>query len=229
MRTTIKGTYSSLFFIGAILATLSISTSGQAEEKKATTPTFAGLWNTSFGKLRLIEAGDGTIRGCYRWEGNNGEVAGKMEKGALAFSYTDVAKGEGRFELSEDGMSFSGKWRQEGTEKWNEWNGKRIIPIPGAKMLVVIEARWESGLASEEFSFGEMLDSYFKRVPHIAVRERFFTNYEGFAHWCRDIAYVAEPVVLSIASHGTEKAITVNGKQISADQIAEALKYAANL
>ncbi len=197
--------------------------------KRIAKPNFDGLWETRYGKLRLIQTGD-SVRGCYR----SGVVAdaslsGKVAKQKLTFDYKDIAKGKGWFELAQDGMSFKGKWHKEGSDEWHDWNGKRILPRPGGLMLVVIEARWEQGLADDEFSFGEMLDTYFKRVPHVEVRERFFSNTAAFRRWCREIPYVAEPVIISVSSHGDHHSIHVDKDRIGAEAIASALEYASNV
>ena len=48
-------------------------------------------------------------------------------------------------------------------------------------------------------SFGDMLREVFARLANIRVRHRIFHDADSLAHWCREIMYLAEPVVLVMA------------------------------
>ncbi len=53
-------------------------------------------------------------------------LEGKAEGQRLTFTYQETNEGgEGEFTLSEDGKSFTGRYKVAGTKKWNEWNGTR--------------------------------------------------------------------------------------------------------
>jgi hypothetical protein len=212
---------------------LSVADPAPAQEAPAAAPavaTFEGLWETSFGRMRLSQGG-AAVSGSYAYASGS-KIEGKVEGARLTFLYTEPgARGEGWFELSEDGRAFAGKWRAEGQDGWQSWTGERVEPIAGRVWLVVLEAYWEGGLAEEEYSFGEMLQSYFtmSAARHVAVRHRFFHDAEDFHRLCAEVPYLAEPVVLLISSHGSEAGISVGGATITADLIAKSTRAASNL
>ena len=74
-----------------------------------------------------------------------------------------------------------------------------------------------------------MLREFFARVPNVAVRQRFFTNEEGLAKWCRELMYLPEPTALVFATHGTPEGLTAGGEVIRPEPIAEALQPADNV
>ena len=71
-----------------------------------------------------------------------------------------------------------------------------------------------AGLGEKEYAFGNMLREFFARVPHVEVRQRFFTNEEGLAKWCRELLYLPEPIALVFATHGTPEGLTAGGELI---------------
>lgn len=204
-----------------------------AQEAAAAAPaaaTFDGLWQTSFGRMRLSQSG-ATVSGSYAYASGSA-IEGTCEGARLNFRYTEPsARGEGWFELRADGRAFTGQWRPEGEQRWHAWTGERVDPVAGRVWLVVLEAYWESGLAEEEYSFGDMLQSYFtmSSARHVAVRHRFFHDAKDFQNLCAEIPYLAEPVVLLISSHGSEAGISVGGTTITADLIAAGTRAASNL
>ena len=198
------------------------------EDKAPGQATFDGLWATSFGTMRLVRDGD-QVRGICAYAGGC-ELTGKVKGRKLAFQYREpTANGEGWFELSPDRQSLVGKWRQAGKEAWGDWRAARIRPRPGRVWLVVVEARWEGGLQQQEYSFGAMLRAFFARSPLVQVRHRFFAGKDAFRRWCREAAYLAEPVVLCIASHGDAAGLRIPGHTITPEDVADALRYATNL
>ena len=189
---------------------------------------FAGLWETSFGRMRVVKTDDG-LRGRYT-HASGSTVEGEVSERRFEFEYQEPdVRGEGVFTLSEDGQSFTGKWREAGQTTWSPWNGRRVVPVEGRKWLVVVEARWERSIAEREYAFGQMLRSFFARVPHVQVRHRFFTSEAGLRRWLGEVAFLAEPVALVLASHGTDAGLTVDGKTIGPEAIAEALGDAGNV
>lgn len=197
-------------------------------ENAADANSFAGLWQTSYGRMRLVQK-DKQVNGVYTYTAES-TINGKIEGKRLVFTYKEPdAAGEGWFELTDDGQGFKGKWRAKGTPAWSEWTGQRIEPEPGVVWLVVIEANWEADLSEPEYSFGAMLRAFFARTHNVQVRHRFFTDEASLQKWCREVAYLAEPVVVSIATHGSRKGATVNGHTIGAKAIADSFRYAANL
>ena len=193
---------------------------------------FDGLWNTSFGRMRLTQTGD-AVRGAYSMAGGS-SVEGKADGRSLTFKYDqpDGEKGEGTFELAPDGQSFTGTWKgAKGVARaGGKWTGSRIKPEPGKVWLVVLEHPWEHELAQNEYSFGLMLRTFFARTPHVQVRHKFFHDEADFRRWCAEIPYLAEPVVLHVSSHGTQKGVSVGrGGTIGADVLALCLKDAGNI
>jgi hypothetical protein len=189
---------------------------------------WSGVWETSFGRLRLVEE-DARIRGLYEC-GGPAQLEGAPGNRALDFDYREPAvSGSGRFELADDGASFNGRWRPQGEDKWSQWNGFRLQPETEITWLVVLEAHWQRTLNEPEYAFGNMLREIFARAPRVRVRQRFFDDEDGLRQWCRELAYLPEPVVLVIASHGVAEGLSVRGKVIDTKRIFESLRDAATL
>lgn len=192
------------------------------------TDGFAGLWNTSFGRMRLIQDGN-KVTGIYNYAGGS-TIEGTVDGNKLTFRYKEpAAQGEGVFELAANGGSFRGTWKASGQSTSQPWTGQRVEPKAGITWLVVVEARWEQSLADEEYTFGGMLKAFFARSSRIQVRQRFFTDETSLRRWCGELAYLAEPAVLVIASHGSAKGVEADGKLMPAKVFAESLRYAATL
>ncbi len=86
---------------------------------------FAGTWKTTYGTMTLTQSGN-KIYGAYDMGGQRCLIVGKIENGRFEFAYGEPSVfGEGWFELSKDGASFSGKWRENGASGWNDWTGER--------------------------------------------------------------------------------------------------------
>ena len=156
----------------------------------------------------------------------------ELKNHRFVFRYKESnAEGEGWFELSEDGSRIQGKWRTDGREAWQDWIGKRSAPQPDRVWLVILEANWERNISEPEYAFGEMLTNYFAMATarHIQVRHRYFHDSTDLGRFCREIQFLAEPVVLLISTHGTNEGIIVNGSTIKADVVAESLSDASNL
>lgn len=191
-------------------------------------PGFAGLWSTTYGRMRLTEASS-RVQGIYG-TGGVSTIDGKREGKKLTFTYQEPAvAGEGWFELSADGKSFSGKWREKGRSAWADWKGQRVEPVAGRVWLVVLEANWENDLSEQEYAFGAMLRAFFARSAKVQVRHRIFTDVASLTKWSKEVAYLAEPVVLVVATHGSPQGVTVGGKTIGARALADALRHCDNL
>jgi hypothetical protein len=189
---------------------------------------YAGLWETSFGRMRLLET-DKKVEGIYSYSSAS-TLSGTVQNKKLTFTYKEPKdEGEGWFELAADGQSFQGQWRVKGNEAWAEWKGRRIQPKPGLVWLVVIEANWESNLAEQEYAFGTMLRAFFARSEKVKVRHRFFNDAAGLKKWCREVAFLAEPVVVSLATHGSPKGASVDGQNVDGVSLVESLRYAGNV
>lgn len=198
------------------------------ERLEKTNLDFNGVWQTNLGRLRLIEIDD-RFEGVYELP-QIGEITGKIKDRKFTFTYKEgVVQGEGWFEFAQDWRSFTGKWRPQGANEWQDWHGKRLEPIAGLKWLVILEARWESNLEAKEFSFATMLKNFFAGAGNVYVRSREFTDEKSFTKWAREVAFLPEPVVVAVASHGETDGLAVGGEKITAKAIAEAFKYANNI
>jgi len=186
---------------------------------------FDGVWESSFGLLRLMQEPD-RVFGFYEGAGPS-SVEGKLQGNRLVFHYREPrAQGEGAFELAPDGQSFSGQWRPEGAPQWGQWLGRRLNPTRGVMWLVIIEAHWQRSLMDRDYSFGRMLREFFARLGHVNVRHRFFDDEVGLERWCRELMYIPEPTCVALAAHATEEGLAAHGKTIPASVFAPYLRYA---
>lgn len=91
---------------------------------------WGGIWDSSFGKMVLSQNGK-IVEGEY--EHDEGRISGKIEGNRLSGTWyegyggTVDESGDVEFIMSDDCMSFSGKWGHGSGENWSgQWNGKRI-------------------------------------------------------------------------------------------------------
>lgn len=182
-----------------------------------------GLWDTDYGRLRLFDE-RGRIRGCYSGTGH-AQLAGRASGGELRFRYREQSTtGEGRFSLARDGESFSGTWRPNARRQWQSWNGRRTSPIAGVTWVMVVEAHWQKSLAEPDYAYGSMVREILARQPQVRVRQRFFHDAASLEHWCRELAYLAEPAILMIASHGVADGLSVHGNVINTTRVLASLR-----
>lgn len=189
---------------------------------------FEGVWDSSFGLLRLIQLQDRVI-GFYEGLGSS-TIDGHLDGGQLTLRYQEpAAAGDGAFTLADDGRTFTGQWKPDGALAWQPWLGRRLAHALNQIWLVVIEAHWQKHLMDIEYSFGGMLKEFFARVPSVQFAHRFFNNEAGLRQWCRDLMYIPGPVVAVLASHGTAEGLAVQGQTIRPQAISESLRYADNV
>lgn len=190
--------------------------------------SFDGLWQTSFGPVRLNQDRD-TVTGCYEL-GGPASISGRVQNGRLRFRYQEATVGgEGWFEMGADGRHFAGQWQETGATEWKPWQGDRLDPTPGVTWLIVLEAHWQDHLLDREYAFGNMLREFFARVPGVHVRQRFFNNAEGLEKWCRELVYLPDPAVVVLATHALREGLTPHGKLITSPEWANLLGSAGNL
>lgn len=188
--------------------------------------TFEGLWDTGFGRMRLKASG-GRVKGAYAYSG--GTLEGSLVDGVLKFRYSDSKTGEGEFRLVRGGRAFIGRWRADGDAEWREWTGFRADAAPGLKWLVVLESRWESSIGADEYTYGEMLKSFFTRSSDVRVRQRFYTDRASLAKWIREASFLAEPVVLYFSGHGGVDGLQTDSGPAGAAELAAALGEAGTV
>ena len=187
-----------------------------------------GIWETDFGRVRLLEK-RGLVHGMYEC-GAPSSIEGVVTGDALEFRYREPkVSGTGRFELVPGGAAFTGRWRPRGERKWSSCSGQQVDALPGIRWLVVFEAHWQRSFAEGEYAFGHMLRELFARSGGVRVRQRFFHDATSLEQWCRELAYLAEPAVLVIASHGVAEGLSVHGKVIETRKIYASLRLAATL
>ena len=189
---------------------------------------FDGIWDSSFGRLRLIQE-DARMFGFYEGVGSS-TIEGEIVDGEFRFQYQEPqAAGEGKFVIDPGFQSFTGEWRPLGSERWLPWVGKRVSPKSNVTWLLVLEAHWQRSIAEQEFSFGRMLAEFLNRHEHLEVRHRFFDDAASLDRWCRELLYFPEPAVVLVASHGTPEGINVQGRTIDSKRVIDSLRYAENL
>ena len=189
---------------------------------------WAGLWDTDYGRMRLMQVGK-RVEGAYAGS-SHGSLNGTERGETVSFRYKEKrASGEGRFTLSADGREFAGQWRSGAKGEWKPWNGRRAEPTPGITWLVVLEAYWQRSLAEPEYAYGSMLRELFARQPLVRVRQRFFHDTGSLLHWCSEVAYLAEPAIVMIASHGLPDGLSVRGEIVETRRVLESLGDADNL
>jgi hypothetical protein len=218
--------------IAIFLGTM-ISSPAWAEESG-----FIGDWKTTYGNMQL-RATENEIQGVY-YLGGEATISGKVEGSTLRFEYKEPsgAAGYGVFTLAEDQASFSGHWREGAIspEPLNEndktWSGKRIIakdPTEKATWLVVLEPHWEQSIEESEFSYGQMLREYYRRIPSLQFRHRRVHDKEDFLRVGKEISAIDGNVILYISSHGTEKGATLSDGTLAKEQVITVLRESPNV
>ncbi|OPL18974.1 MAG: hypothetical protein AVO35_03325 [Candidatus Aegiribacteria sp. MLS_C] len=193
-------------------------------------PDFSGTWETTYGTLVLYQEG-GEVTGYYTLGGYS-TVEGTVDRdGRLVFTYREPsASGEGWFDLLDGGTRLDGEWRPEGGGTWYEWEGVRAgSGMEPSMWLVVLEAEWQSSLLEQEYSFGEMLATWFARVPGVEVRHRFVHDPDDLAAFGLESSGLPGELYLVIASHGTSSGVELASGTVSADEFIRALEPCRNL
>lgn len=187
---------------------------------------FDGLWFTTVGTLRLVQSG-GDVRG-YLNNPADSILEGRVEADRLHWRLVGGPQAEGEVDIGEDLDALTGRWRVPEAEE-ADFKAVRALPNPNIAWLVVLEAHWQRSLEDQEFAFGDMLGEVFARLPHVNVRHRFFHDETSLVHWCREVMFLPEPVVLVVTSHGEKEGIRVLGKLIDTPKVIDALRFAENV
>jgi hypothetical protein len=196
---------------------------GTGMQSGGATARFNGVYQTSFGLMRLVQT-ETRVVGCYDFQ-DSSSLVGTVTGNRLTFRYAEpTAAGEGWFEPGPDGNSFVGQWKADGGDNWSEWTGTRVAPTPGEKWLIVFETAWEESLRDEPYSFGEMLEVFFKRTPSVRVRVRPVASAADFRRNARELAYLTGPIVILLSGHGDLDGFIAGSDHISAAEIAAAIR-----
>jgi hypothetical protein len=184
---------------------------------------FDGLWDTSIGRLRVVQHA-GTVAASHEYPAAN--LRAVFEEGRLVLNLAgENIGGRGAAELDLTGYSFSGEW-QEHSQPARPLSGQRVMPRTGLSWLVVLEAHWQRALDDAEYAFGKMLDELFARLPRVQVRHRYYHDEGSLLHWCRQLLFVPDPIVLVITGHGEANGLAVNGRIVPVRGIIDALSTA---
>jgi hypothetical protein len=184
---------------------------------------FDGLWDTSIGRLRMMQHA-GAITASHEYPAANLQATVENGRAILAMTGEDIG-GRGAIELDPAGHSFAGEW-QGPNQPARAFSGQRVMPRPGLSWLVVLEAHWQRALDDAEFAFGKMLDELFARLPRVQVRHRYYHDEGSLLHWCRQLLFVPDPIVLVITGHGEANGLAVNGRIVPMRGIIDALRGA---
>jgi hypothetical protein len=169
------------------------------------------------------------VTGSYTYGGGS-TIEGTVAGSRFDFRYAEpTVSGEGYFELSSDGSTLTGSWHEDGSSSWTAWTGTRVVPEDDVSWLIVIEAPWETSLAENEYAFGDMLRAYFERFPQVRVRHRRYFDTSDLLGALSELAYLAEPVALLVAGHGSGGMLTVNSDRIGGTEIGAAIRSAQNV
>jgi len=189
---------------------------------------FDGLWDTSLGRLRLVQEA-GRVSGTSELDAGL-RLEGDLEgSGRLPFRVDGPAlKGGGHLEIDAFGYMLDGEWGEDG-QPARVIGGQRAMPRPGLTWLVVLEAHWQRSLDDSEFAFGHMLRELFARLPRAQVRHRFYHDEASLLHWCRQLLYLPEPSVLVVTGHGETTGLTVGGRIIGLSGVVDGLRLADGL
>lgn len=200
---------------------------------------FGGLWRSANGPMRLTQTRD-SVRGTYSWGGTPGTIDGTAKGNKLTFTYREShtgkdgkpadVTGSGTFTLADDASSVGGTWKPTGGTTEQPWpTSKRVQPQPGKRWLYIVEQNWEGSLNEKEYAFGSMLKTFFAGSEQVEVRHRWFTSTESLQKWLREVVYVAEPVVVVVSSHGSEKGPNAGKGTATAKEVATAVRGASNI
>lgn len=208
-----------------ILAGLAAAAAGAQD-----TADFSGTWDTTYGLMVLYQEGT-TVTGYYTLGGYS-SVEGTVDPdGRLTFTYREpAASGEGWFDLVDGGMRLQGRWRPDGGGTWYDWEGSRAgSGMEPGKWLVVLEAEWQTSMAEDEYSFGEMLAAWFARVPGVRVRHRFVHDPDDLAAFCLEASGLPGDLYLVIASHGSSLGIDLASGTVGSRDFLRAIEPCRNL
>jgi hypothetical protein len=96
----------------------------------ADSPTFAGEWDTTYGRLSIAVEGAKATGTYARLDATPNRINGTIEGPRLTFTYVETnATGEGHFTLAADGSTFRGQWREKGESAWSAWRGRRVAAV----------------------------------------------------------------------------------------------------
>lgn len=189
---------------------------------------FSGLWETPYGRLRLIERG-GYLHGIFADARDMHDYFSipVAESRQLQWSPQEGLAGYHlSLELSADGRTLTGQRWYRDDNRPDPWSASRLTLQRDKRWLIVLEARWESHLEEHEYTFGKMLDAYFDRTPHVEVRHRVFNDAADFERYGFEIAFLAEPTVVCVATHGSTDGVTVCDDLLGPDFMADVFRFA---
>lgn len=183
---------------------------------------FSGTWETTYGRMVLTQQGS-RVTGYYTYQGLSSVEGTVNQAGRLVFTYTEpAAEGEGWFEIADGRLT--GMWRPSGGASWSPWEGYRFGDETGGKWLVILEAEWEESLDEPHYSFGGMLSEWFRRVPGVQVRHRWFHSDQDLRSMCVEASMLPGDLYLLISSHATVDGVSCRGGMIPLATLVECIE-----
>jgi hypothetical protein len=190
---------------------------------------FDGLWDTSVGRLRLVQEGgrvwgSSELDASIRLEGDI-EPDGRL---ALRLEGVELKGGRGHLELEAAGYVIDGEWTEEAQEG-GTLSGQRAMPRPGLTWLVVLEAHRQRVLDDNEYALGRTLQELFARIGWALVRHRFYDDEASLQRWCRQLLYLPEPSVVVVAGHAEPQEPVEGGTIIGLPRMIDTLRFVDGL
>lgn len=186
---------------------------------------FDGLWDTSLGRLRLVQEGErvwgsSELDASVRLEGDieaDGRLPFRVEGATL--------KGGGHLDIDDAGYLLDGEWTEDGQSP-GAVRGQRAMPRPGFKWLVVLEAHRQRALDDNEFALGRLLREQLAPLPWTMVRHRYYDDAAGLMRWCRQLLYLPEPSIVLVSGPAATVAAMGGDAATSPAAIVDSLRYA---
>lgn len=191
-------------------------------------PDFGGRWETTYGPMTLTQEGD-RVTGLYVM-GGTCTVEGEGERLRTADLHLCRTLRDRRGLVRtlrrrhEDLGAVACHWldRLGLVGGFQERGG-----VEGTKWLVILEAEWQTGMSEPEYSFGEMLATFFARVGNVRVRQRFIHDRSDLEKFALEAAALPGSVYMLLSCHATEDGIALADEILDGRAIAAALSPAA--
>jgi hypothetical protein len=99
-----------------------------------------GLWKSSFGAVKIEDAGQGAVQGVWMYPKNGQDVIGSffgtLRGNVLEFQWQEPGQpmltGNGYIAFNPSGQSFSGRWWTTKRDRVGDWSGWRAPPAQPA-------------------------------------------------------------------------------------------------
>ncbi|MGE5415389.1 MAG: hypothetical protein ACM3UZ_01225 [Acidobacteriota bacterium] len=119
----------SLLVILTFMLTFGLASCGSALAVKPTAVKWTGLWNTTYGQLKITQSGN-KIVGTYTWK--QGKLTGIAKGNQITGTWIETGQsGSFVMTMAANGQAFTAKWNYKGSNVWyTDWKGVRKGKIP---------------------------------------------------------------------------------------------------